>query len=128
MVSRLSIRVTYLSLAFHSPSSGRSAQDRVITAHTRTVNRITWHPTEENVVLSASQVGSLDSCMAHQDSLLAVVVVGRHCDRVPHWVVGCDHGAAVIIVSPWSSHERRDWSTASPGTPPRRTWCCPPRR
>ena len=34
---------------------GRTPQERVITAHPRTVNRINWHPIEENVMLSASQ-------------------------------------------------------------------------
>ena len=37
---------------------GRTSQERVITAHPRTVNRINWHPQEENLLISASQVSS----------------------------------------------------------------------
>ena len=34
---------------------GRTSQERVITAHPRTVNRINWHPVDEDLLLSASQ-------------------------------------------------------------------------
>ena len=34
-------------------------QERVIKEHNRTVNRLGWHPTNGNLLLSASQDGSV---------------------------------------------------------------------
>eukprot|EP00741_Cyanophora_paradoxa_P003775 tig00000093_g3669.t1 len=39
--------------------AGASKQERVLPDHTRTVNRVVWHPTEPDLLISASHDGSI---------------------------------------------------------------------
>lgn len=65
-----------------SRATGRSRAERVITEHTRAVNRLSFQPENGNILLSASQDGSMKCWVSQREGHLKKDSAETRLDRI----------------------------------------------